>query len=147
WLADAFFQLRYGGALDWHALQALAARLGLSQHVGFTLRYLASKLQQLEAIEALQLVPRWDSPLWSRAELALQVRPTPGCHQFWRELPSHIPSYLRVRRRFRSLRLSDYIRAVNNFEGPLAPILYRLTRLQLRAILEGIKARCRKLAR
>lgn len=147
WLADAFFQLRYGGALDLHALHALAARLGLSQHVGLTLRYLACKLQQPEAIEVLQRMPRWDSAWWSRAELALEVRRRPGCHQFWRELPSHIPSYLRARRRFRGLRLSAYIRAVNYFEGPLAPILYRLTRLQLRAMLEGIKARRRKLAR
>ena len=147
WLADAFFQLRYGGALDWHALQALAARLGLSQHVSLTLRYLACKLRQPEAIEALQRVPSWDSAPWSRAELALEVRRMPGCHHFWRELPSHIPSYLRVRRRFHGFRLSDYIRAVNNFEGPLAPVLYRLTRLQLLAILEGIKARRRKLGR
>ncbi|MDO9297415.1 nucleotidyltransferase family protein [Bradyrhizobium sp.] len=147
WLADAFFQIRHGGAIDWRVLQALAARLGLSQHVGLTLNYLASRLQQPEAILALQSVPRWDGDFWSRAELALEIRRTPGCHQFWRELPSHIPSYLRVRRRFRGLRLSDYIRAVNNFEGPLAPILRRLTRLQLRAILEGIEARRRKLAR
>lgn len=147
WLADAFFQIRYGGALDWHVLQALAARLGLSQHVGLTLEYLAGKLQQPEAIAALQSVPRWDSTMSSRAELALEVRRTPGCHPFWRELPSHIPSYLRVRRRFRGLRLADYIRAVNNFEGPLAPTLHRLTRLQLRAVQEGIKARYRKLAR
>ena len=147
WLADAFFQLRYGGDLDWHALQALAARLGLSQHVGLTLSYLACKLQQPEAIAALRCVPRWDGAWWSRAELALEVRRTPGCHPFWRELPSHIPSYLRMRHRFRGLRLSDYIRVVNNFEGPLGPVLRRLTRLQLRAILEGIKVRCREFAR
>jgi Uncharacterised nucleotidyltransferase len=147
WLADAFFQLRYGEAVDWHALHALAARLGLSQRVGLTLGYLATELQQPEAIEALQRVPRWDSPWSSRAELALEIRLMPGCHPFWRGLPSHIWSYLRARRRFSGLRLSDYIRAVNDFEGPLAPILRRLTRLQLRAMLEGIKARCRKLAR
>ncbi len=147
WLADAFFQIRNGGALDWQALHALAARLGLSQQVGLTLDYLARKLQQPEAIEALRCVPRWEGAPWSRAELAIEVRRMPGCHQFWRELPSHIPWYLRVRRRFRGLRLSDYIRAVNNFEGPLAPILYRLTRLQLRAMLEVIKARGRKLVR
>jgi hypothetical protein len=147
WLADAFFQIRYGGTLDWHALQALAARLGLSRHVGLTLGYLACKLRQPEAIEALQRVPRWDSPAWSRVELALEIRRTPGCHPFWRELPSHIPSYLRVRRRFGGLRLADYIRVVNNFDGPLATTLQRLTRLQLRAILEGIKARGRTLKR
>jgi hypothetical protein len=145
WLADAFFQIRYGGALDWHALRALAARLGLSQHVRLTLGYLACKLRQPEAIEALRRVPRWDSTAWSRAELALEIRRTPGCHQFWRELPSHIPAYLRVRRRFGRLRPADYIRVVNNFDGPLAPILRRLTRLQLHAIREGIKARGRKL--
>lgn len=144
WLADAFFQLRHGGALDWHALHALAARLGLSQQVGVTLKYLACKLQQAEAVEGLRIVPHWDGSLWSRAELALSVRRTPGCHPFWRELPSHIPSYLRIRRRFRGLRLSDYMRGVNNFEGPIAPTLHRLTRLQLRAILEGAKARFRK---
>lgn len=147
WLADAFFQIRNGGALDWHALHALAARLGLSRHVGLTLKYLARTLQQPEAIEALRRLPHWDGAPWSRAELALEVRRTPGCHPFWRELPSHVPSYLRVRRRFPGLRLSDYIRAVNNFNGPLTPTLRRLTRLQLRAILEGIKARGRRLAR
>ncbi len=147
WLADAFFQVRYGGAIDWQALRSLAARLGLSQQVGLTLRYLAYKLRQSEAIEALQRVPHWDGEPWSRAELALEIRQTPGCHPFWRELPSHIPSYLRVRRRFPGLRLSSYIRAVNNFEGPPAPILHRLTRLQFRAIREGIKARGRKIAR
>ena len=147
WLADAFFQLRYGGALDWHALHAFAARLGLSEQVGLTLRYLACKLQQPEAIEGLRSVPRWDGSFWSRAELALGVRRTPGCHPFWRELPSHIPSYLRVRRRFRGLRPSDYVRGVNNFEGPLAPILHRLARLQLRAMLEGVKASLRKCRR
>jgi hypothetical protein len=148
WLADAFFQLRYGGAIDWHALLALAERIHLSSHVGLTLNYLADRLQQPEAIEALREIPRWDdSSWWSRAELALEVRQTPGCHPFWRELPSHIPSYRRIRRRFRGLRLSDYIRGVNNFDGPLAPILIRLTRLQLRAFLEVIKARVRKLLR
>jgi hypothetical protein len=95
----------------------------------------------------MRRVSRWDSPLWSRVELALQVRRTPGCHQFWRELPSHIPSYLRVRRRFPGVPLSDYILAVNNFERPLTPILRRLTRLQFRALLEGVKARVRKLVR
>ncbi|MEZ5820493.1 MAG: nucleotidyltransferase family protein [Xanthobacteraceae bacterium] len=147
WLADAFFQVRHGGALDWKALQALAARLGLAQHVRLTLEYLACKLRQPEAIEALQRVPRWHSTAWSRAELALSTRRTPGCHQFWRELPSHIPAYLRVRRRFGGLRLADYIRVVNDFDGPLAPNLRRLTRLQFHAIREEIKAPGRKLRR
>ena len=147
WIADAFFQIRYAGTLDWHALRALAADLGLSRHVGLSLEYLARKLRQREAIEALQRIPRWDSSVWSRAELAIEIRRTPGSHPFWRELPSHIPSYLRVRRRFGDLRLADYIRVVNNFEGPLSPILRRLIRLQLCAILDGIKARGRKLRR
>ena len=34
WLADAFFQIRHEGTLDWHALHALAVRLGLSQSCG-----------------------------------------------------------------------------------------------------------------
>lgn len=147
WLADSFFQIRHGGALDWQALHALAARLGLAQHVHLTLDYLAGKLRQPEAIEALQRVPRWKSTMLSRAELALEIRRMPGCHPFWRELPSHIPSYLRLRRRSGGLRLPDYIRGVNNFEGPLAPILRRLARLQLHAIREGIKARVRRLER
>ena len=147
WLADAFFQIRHAGPLDWRALHTLAARLGLSDHVGLTLEYLASRLRQPEAIDALQQVPRSHSPVWSRAELALEIRRTPGCHPFWRELPSHFPSYLRVRRRFGGLQLADYIRVVNNFDGPLAPILRRLIRLQFRAILEGIKVRHRKLQR
>ena len=92
-------------------------------------------------------MPCWDSSAWSRAELALEIRRTPGSHPFWRELPSHIPSYLRIRRRFDGLRLADYVRGVNNFDGPLAPILHRLVRLQLRAILEGVKARGRKFGR
>ena len=147
WLADAFFQIRHAGALDWQAVNALSVRLGLARHVGLTLGYLTCKLRQAEAIEALQRVPRWDGSARSRAELALEIRRMPGSHPFWRELPSHIPSYLRVRRRFGGLRLADYIRGVNNFDGPLAPILHRLIRLQLHASLEGIRARGRRIVR
>lgn len=147
WLADAFFQMRHGSALDWRALGALASRLGLARHVHLTLGYLADRLRQPEAIEALQRVPRWRSTVRSRAELAIVIRRAPGCHPFWREAPAHMLSYLRVRRRFARLRLADYIRGVNNFEGPLAPTLRRLTRVQLHAIQEKLKAGVRRLKR
>lgn len=147
WLADAFFQIRHDGLIDWQALHALASRLGLSRHVGLTVDYLASRLRQPEAVDALKRVPRWDDSASSRAELALVTRRMPGSHPFWRELPSHVPAYLRVRRRFPGLQPADYIRGVNNFDGPLRPVLCRLIRLQLHAIMDGVLARGRTIAR